>query len=117
MNDRRGYVKVKLGDGTKMLRYTTNALVELEKELGGAVQSVLQDPTKAGFAAIRALLWAGLKGAGSRFTVLAVGELMHPSKVGYYAEKCGEALSAAMQAEDEEASEDDHLRPTEAPQE
>lgn len=123
MNSKRGLAKVQIGDGTKYLKFTTNALVELEDVLGCSVTSLFMgDETqigeRLGFKTVRALLWAGLKGAGSKFSIRAVGEIMEPQELQTYLEAIGKALNSALGSTTsiEEDPEADKLRPTEDPQ-
>jgi hypothetical protein len=124
MNSKRGLAKVTIGDGTKYLRFTTNALVELEDELGISVTALLSGGEEAvqarmGFKTMRALLWAGLRGAGSRFSIADVGNMMDPTAIGDYMTAVGAALNTSLgvDASKVEEAEKDALRPTVEPPE
>lgn len=109
-NERKG-AKIQLGDGTKWLVYTVDSLCDLEESLGVPATALLADAKQLGFREIRALVWAGLHGAGSKFSLRDVGRLMEPSKLADYATAAGEALQKAFgtSSADEEP---EHLRPT-----
>lgn len=113
-NEKRGEVKVDIGDGTKKIRYTMNALIDFEDVTGKSVTEVGNNP---GMREIRALLWAGLRGAGSKWRIEDVGKHMHVDKIAYYGEACGRALSLALgsDADEDEDEGNDPLDPTDDP--
>lgn len=122
VNDKRGEFLVKTADGTKKIRFKSEHLCQAEKHLGGvSVLAVLSNSEKLGFSAIRALLHAGLQGAGNRWTLEAVGKNMLMSELTNYIETIIEAFQAATGigvGADEEQSEDEEERvmdPTEIP--
>lgn len=90
-NKHRGEVELKAGDKTYVLRYTTNALVRLEDELGKPA-TVLGDS----FREARALFWAGLLHAHPEITVEQAGEIMDEVGLTEAVQKAGEALRLAF---------------------
>ena len=87
-NPLRGEVELKAGEKTYVLRYTTNALVELEERTGRSVMDIANRPS---FKDARALVWAGLIHANPDLTLEQAGEIMDAA--GFT-----EAIQAASQA-------------------
>jgi len=116
-NTKRGFITVKLKDGEKKLCFTTNALVEAEETLGQSIPSMFSGGENAvlrnfGFKAIRILLWAGIRGAGSKWSLSAVGSQMESSRLGEYSEAIIKALASAMGTELEDTEGPEELDPT-----
>jgi hypothetical protein len=71
----RQFVEIPL-DKMRRLRYTVNAMVELEEMFGGGLPKIF-DPETVGFKSLRALIFIGLKHAGDkRITLETTGELL-----------------------------------------
>ena len=104
-NKHRGEsISVPLKEGTKtvkkLIRFDTNALAELEGVLGiKSMLAVLESPEKVhehfGFSMLRAMVWAGLKGAGSAMTLEEVGESMQLTCINDYSKAIAQALTLA----------------------
>lgn len=98
-NKSKGIVKV---NGDYALRYTTNALVEMEEELGMSIQQIISmfDNGRLGFKAIRVLVWAGLihqfdNGDGTYdFSLREAGDLIDEIGFEEMIDKVGDALAA-----------------------
>ena len=70
-------VTIDLGGRSRRLRFDMNALADLEGVLGRSVAEVLSgDGNALGFAAMRALMWAGLKHEDRGLTLERAGLLM-----------------------------------------
>ena len=90
-------VAIELGGKTYHLRYTFNALIALEDELGipiSDIGSILSDKVK--LRPIRALVWAGLIHEDKGLTLEGVGEMLGLSDLAAIAEKVGEAFMLAF---------------------
>lgn len=79
--------------------------------------TLFKNAEKLGFKETRALLWAGLQGANSKFTLEAVGKVMDTQDLTLYLKAIGVALALALGSDDaeDEGAEPDPLDPTEAP--
>lgn len=95
-NKHRGEVEILL-DQTRKLRYTTNALAELEDALGKPVTQLNQEET--GIKTIRAMLWAGLLHETPDLTINEAGELMNHTDLTTISEKVTEAITLAFGGE------------------
>jgi hypothetical protein len=70
-------VPIELGGRSRRLRFDMNALSDLETALGRSVAEVLSgDGQSLGFAAMRALVWAGLKHEDRGLTLERAGSMM-----------------------------------------
>ena len=92
-NKHRGYVSIEL-DRPRKLRYTTNALAELEDVMGHPVTQL--DGKKIGIKAMRALLWAGLLHEMPDLTLKEAGELMDYTDMQTISNKITEAIELAF---------------------
>lgn len=117
-NNKRGLMTVKMKDGEKYLRFTSDTLCRAEKMLGGqSVLGILRDPDKVGYTVLRALLWAGLHGAGSKWSVEEVGNHMVMSKTQEYIGTMYKAFASASGMALEEDDKDGAAVETEPPKE
>ena len=115
--DVRGRVAVQFGEQSKFLHFTANAVVQLEEQLGSSIMGLFTGDEsvraeRLGITQIRALLWAGVRGAGSKFSIDDIGEMMDLADLGYYTQCVVTALSAKFQPSKPEDAEDESLRPT-----
>ena len=119
-NSKRGFIAVKFKDGEKKLCFTTNALVEAEELLGKSVSGLFSG-TEAellrnfGFREIRILLWAGIRGAGSKWSVKGVGSQMETKNFVHYAQAVSEGIALAMNGGEVDDEEPEELDPTDPP--
>jgi hypothetical protein len=120
MNPSQGYVTIRLGDGEKRLRFTTDALCSFEDVMGkpatwylGAGEELIVE--RVGVRVVRALIWAGLRGAGSKWKLEAVGRQMELAQMPAYMEAIAKAFAEAYGAGDEESPEEE-ADPTRAPE-
>lgn len=117
--DARGRVAVRLGKEGKFINFTNNALCDLEEELGHSVMALFggDETTRAeklGFRQVRAMMWAGIRGAkGARYTLEEVGEMMDVSDLAYYTQAIAVALNAKFaKAKEGDPELEARLRPT-----
>lgn len=123
VNKHRGEVTVRLLDGEKRLRLTNDALVRAEEALGGANIFAIMNHAEERFSltVLRALVWAGMYGAGSKWKLADVGKQMNVSLTEHYMESVRQALKLAwgddeeQTDQDEQGAEDGSLDPTNAP--
>lgn len=115
---KRGFVEVTMLNGeTKKLRFTANALIAAEEHLNKSVWAILQHPETIGFRELRALLWAGMSGAGSPWKMDAVAKQMNLKEIGNYTNAVLRAISTAMGIDPDkvEVESDEDADPTEIP--
>ncbi|MGE5589200.1 MAG: GTA-gp10 family protein [Bacillota bacterium] len=91
-NPIRGEVPLQAGGQTHILRFTTNALVELEQTLGVPVSKL---PERPGIREIRAMVWAGLLHRGP-MTLEQVGAVIDEAGLQEAAQAVGEAMRLAF---------------------
>ena len=92
--------KIRLSDGTaKFMTVNWQTLAEAEEKLGGVSLIAMfgggEDNVteRIGFRAVLALLWAGMKSAGSDLTYDQVGNLLDGERMGEYFEAVGNAIN------------------------
>ena len=89
-------ISIELGGKVRHLRYTFNALVALEEELGIPISEIGEILAKPRLKPIRALIWASLLHEDKSLTPEDVGEMLGPERLGEIAEKVGEAFTIAF---------------------
>lgn len=89
-------VSIELGGKVRHLRYTFNALVALEDELGIPISEIGEILAKPRLKPIRALIWASLLHEDKTLSPEDVGEMLDPERLGEIAEKVGEAFMLAF---------------------
>lgn len=89
-NKHRGYVDIQL-DKKRKLRYTMNALAEIEDALGVTMGEI--DTVKMTIKNIRVILWAGLIHEDPELTVEEVGNMVDLQNLDEVQEKITEAFS------------------------
>jgi hypothetical protein len=92
-NKQRGYVSIQL-DKARNLRFTTNALAELEDMLGHPVTKMDQD--NVGIKTLRAMLWAALLDESPDLTIQEAGCLMDQGDMQEISASVSEALELAF---------------------
>jgi uncharacterized protein YkvS len=92
-NKQRGAVKIKL-DKERTLRYTLNAIAELEDKLGITIDKLgdLQLSAKT----VQIILWAGLIHEDETLTIKQVGDMVDFENLEYVQEKIAEAFALAQ---------------------
>lgn len=106
-NPARGVIEFEARGQTYRLRFSNNALAELEQALGeplGRFAPRLQHG-EIGVRDIRAMLWAGIRGADPKasLSLEEVGELMDELGLPQAATLAAQAFAAAFPASDEGA--------------
>ncbi|MCW2278739.1 hypothetical protein [Heliophilum fasciatum] len=91
-NKHRGIVEIEL-DKPRNLRYTLNALAEIEDKLGVNVGEM--DGANLGIKAIRVILWAGLIHEDTELTETQVGEMVDFENFAQVQEKIAAAFEVA----------------------
>lgn len=91
-NKQRGFVEIEL-DKKRKLRYTLNAVAEIEDKLGCAIQDLAEK--NLGIKALRTMLWAGLLHEDKEITEEFVGDLVDFDNLHYAQEKITEAFALA----------------------
>lgn len=86
-------------DRPRRLRYSMNALVNVEEVLGKPVGQIVSEFNEGlfGFKDIRAILWAGLLHEDPGLTPEQVGDMIDEAEsFAYVAQRVGEALQSAF---------------------
>lgn len=91
-NKHRGFVEIGL-DKPRRLRYTLNALAEIEDRLGVSLADL--GSVKLGIKAVRLILWAGLIHEDADLTVVQVGDLVDFGNFEEVQTKIAQAFEAA----------------------
>lgn len=90
-NKHRGIVEVELGGKVRNLRYTMNALAEIEDKLGVAMADMKD--IKMTIKNVRVILWAGLIHEDKELTIEEVGDMVDMSNFEEVQEKVAEAFA------------------------
>lgn len=93
-NPEKGEVAFKAADAEYTLRYSTNAICELEDHLGRGLNAIVADLERV--STVRALLWAGLRAKHPEITLKAAGEIMDKCGVPTTVGAVSDALKAAF---------------------
>lgn len=95
-------VKITLMDGVEReLRFTLNAMAELEERYG-TVDAAMKALDTGSIKAIRCVIWAGLSHEDNALTEQQVGNLIDMQYMNTLSEKLAEAFNLSMpKAEDE----------------
>lgn len=93
-NKHRGFVKVEL-DKERTLRYTMNALAEIEDALGVPLAEL--QTVKMTMKNIRVILWAGLIHEDEDLTQLEVGNMVDLNNMEEVQTKVAEAFAMAQE--------------------
>lgn len=91
-NKQRGFVTIEL-DKERKLRYTLNALAEIEERLGVPLDEL--DKVTMGIKQLRVFLWAGLLHEDKNLTEIEVGDMVDFENLEYVNSKITEAFQAA----------------------
>lgn len=91
-NKQRGLVEIEL-DKKRTLRYTLNALAELEDVLGVPLSEL--EGVQMGMKQVRAFLWAGLIHEDKELTLEQVGDMVDFENMKEVNDKITEAFKAA----------------------
>jgi len=93
-----GPVVINIGGKERFLKYDINTAAEMEELLGGrSLMFIMANPAVAGFAALRILLWGGLKHAQKGLTLQLVGVWMQEyMEAGGTPEELAEIIGKAV---------------------
>jgi hypothetical protein len=95
-------IPIELGGKTRHIRFTFNALVALEEELGipiSEIGNILSGSVS--LTNLRRLVWAGLIHEDEELTQKQVGDMLSPDIIFMIAEKLAKAFEAAFPSEEE----------------
>jgi len=93
-NELQGEVDLRIGDKTYTLKFTRNAMADVESLFGGRpFNEVLADRSVS---VLRACLWAGLKRHHSGIDLLAAGDLMDEADDAAVGAAIGKAVQLAF---------------------
>lgn len=97
-NAARGEVTFKVGAARYTLKFSTNAICELEEHLDLGLNSIVANMER--LTTVRALLWAGLRAHHPEMTISGAGELIDKCGMTEATEVIGKALTAAFPAKE-----------------
>lgn len=100
-NPHRGEVAFKVADAEYTLKFSTNAICELEERLDKGLNVIVANMER--LTTVRALLWAGLRAKHPEVTIQQAGEMIDRSGMAAATEIIGKALTAAFPPVDEAA--------------
>jgi hypothetical protein len=92
-NKQKGIVEIEL-DKKRHIRYTLNALAEIEDKLGVPLSKIQE--VELGIKSVRTLLWAGLIHEDETLTEKQVGDMVDFSNLEYVQKKVSEAFANAV---------------------
>lgn len=102
-NANRGEVALKVGDKEYTLRFSANALCDLESVLKMPileVTKILDDPSKLSMTMVRAMMWAGLKEKQPRITIEQAGDIVQELSLMAAFAEIGNAFKIAFPTPD-----------------
>lgn len=91
-NKQKAIVEIEL-DKTRTLRFTLNALAEIEDKLGVPLSKLGE--VDLGIKAAQVMLWAGLLHEDETLSLKQVGDMVDLSNLEYVQKKIGEAFALA----------------------
>lgn len=98
-NAHRGEVDVEVPSGTYTMRFSTNAICELEDRVDLGIAEIiarLEDAARMRMSLLRAVVWAGLRGSRPDITIDQAGEVITEAGMTAIVEKVGEAFRLAF---------------------
>lgn len=93
-NPARGEVAFKVDDTEYTLKFSTNAICELEDRLDKGLNTIVGNMERV--TTVRALLWAGLRAHHPEVTIGSTGEIIDRAGIATITEAIGKALAAAF---------------------
>jgi hypothetical protein len=93
-NQERGEVELRIGEKTYTLKFTRNAMAEVEAVFGGRPFNLLMGD--GSISVIRALLWGGLRKHHAGIDLLQAGDLMEQVDEDDLGAAIGKAISLAF---------------------
>lgn len=100
-NPALGEVAFKAADAEYTLKFSTNAICELEERLDKGLNTIVANMER--LTTVRALLWAGLRAHHPSVTIQQAGEILDGCSMAYATETIGKALTMAFPAKKEAA--------------
>lgn len=101
-NPHRSEVAFKVEDTEYILKYSTNAICELEQQLDKGLNTIVANMER--LTTVRAMLWAGLRAKHEDITLPKAGELIDKCGMAAATDAIGKALNAAFPRPDETSS-------------
>lgn len=95
-NPARGEIALKVGDTAYTLKFSTNAICELEDHLDKGINVIVSNMERV--TTVRALLWAGLRAQYPDITIAKAGEMIDRVGMAKATDVIGKALAAAFPA-------------------
>lgn len=95
-NPARGEVAFRVADSEYTLKFSTNAICELEERLDKGLNTIVANMER--LTTVRALLWAGLRAKHPDVTIAQAGEMIDRVGMAEATETIGKALTAAFPA-------------------
>lgn len=108
-NKEKGEVSLLAGKETYIIRFSSNALCELEDASGvSAIElaNSLADETKFSIKSLRLILWAGLIGSHDELTLKNAGDIIDLAGLETVGIAVGKAFELAFPAANEEAGQE-----------
>lgn len=96
-NPARGEVALKVGDLDYTLKFSTNAICELEDHLNRGLNEIVSDLER--LSVVRALLWAGLRSNHPELTLKMAGDIIDKCGMPAAVDHVGTALRLAFPPE------------------
>lgn len=93
-NPARGEVTLRGGDQEYTIKFSTNAICEVEERLDKGLNTIIANMERV--TTVRALLWAGLRTHHPDVTVAGVGEIIDRCGMAAATEALGKALTLAF---------------------
>lgn len=93
-NPARGEVALAVADTEYTLKFSTNAICELEDRLDKGLNVIVANMER--LTTVRALLWAGLRAKHPDVTITQAGEMIDRIGMAQATEVIGKALTAAF---------------------
>lgn len=93
-NPARGEVALAVADTEYTLKFSTNAICELEDRLDKGLNVIVANMER--LTTVRALLWAGLRAKHPEVTITQAGEMIDRIGMAQATEVIGKALTAAF---------------------
>jgi hypothetical protein len=97
-NKHRGIIEVELGGKVRHIRYTMNALAEIEDNLGVPLSEM--ESVKMTIKNVRVILWAGLIHEDKTLTIEEVGDMVDLENMEAVQEKVAEAFTMAQKGKE-----------------
>ncbi len=94
-NQNRSAVALEAGDKVYSLRFSTNAICELEEHFGKPIMAIvndLEDESRVGMGLVRAIVWAALLEQNPNITHKEAGRILDEAGQQVVMEKIGLAL-------------------------